>query len=172
MAQLTEKYKFVEKFRALFEHGYWSKLFLGGRNGVATAGMVCVFTPAGVMVAWKVLPTPESPYDVVDFVRWSKVGELVTLSVWNTPCEVWGCHWFGGGPAFSAFMPTLRVGASLNTLARIQNIGPLSRHSLCKFRAKQCFFLRAEVVTSHPKSIVGLGCRSRILGLNVPKPVK
>lgn len=37
--------------------------------------MICMFTPAGVMVAWKVLTTPESPYDIVDFVRCFKVSE-------------------------------------------------------------------------------------------------
>lgn len=36
--------------------------------GLSTTGMVCAFTPSGVMVACKVLPTPESPYDVFDFV--------------------------------------------------------------------------------------------------------
>lgn len=63
------------KFYALFNDGDCSKDFLGGRGGVATAGMVCVFTPAGVMVAWKVLPTAESPYDIVDFIVWGKVGK-------------------------------------------------------------------------------------------------
>lgn len=77
--RLKRKEDYVEKFHLLFEHGDCSKLFLGGRGGVATAGMVCAFTPAGVMVAWKVLPTPESVYDVVDFMRWMKVSKLLAF---------------------------------------------------------------------------------------------
>lgn len=74
-----KKDDYVDKFRALFDDGDCSKVFLGGRGGVATAGMVCVFTPAGVMVAWKVLPTAESSFDVVDFIRWFKVSNLFVL---------------------------------------------------------------------------------------------
>lgn len=80
---LRRKQDFIEKFEALFEYGDCSKVFHGGRGGVATASVVCVFTPAGVMVAWKVLPTPESVYDVVDFVRWLKVGEALPAAVWS-----------------------------------------------------------------------------------------
>eukprot|EP00903_Cladosiphon_okamuranus_P021995 g20222.t1 len=72
-SSLQRKETFVEKFRALFENGECSKLFHGGRKGVATADMVCFFTPAGVMVGSKVLATHESPSDVVDFVRCMKV---------------------------------------------------------------------------------------------------
>lgn len=81
---------------------------------MATAGMVCMFTPAGVMVGWKQLPTPESVGDIVDFLRCLKVGELLTLVVWEYRAKCGG-HWFGGGPAFSAFMPVLCVAASWNT---------------------------------------------------------
>ncbi|CAB1101680.1 unnamed protein product [Ectocarpus sp. CCAP 1310/34] len=69
---LSRKEDYIAKFRALFHDGDCSKQFLGGRGGVATAGMVCVFTPAGVVVAWKVLPTAESPNNVVDFMRWMR----------------------------------------------------------------------------------------------------
>lgn len=78
-SRISRKEDYIKKFRALFNDGDCSKQFLGGRGGVATAGMVCVFTPAGVMVAWKVLPTAESPNDVVDFMRWMKVGKRLYL---------------------------------------------------------------------------------------------
>lgn len=73
---LKGKEKFVEKFRALFENGDCSKGFHGGRKGMATAGMICMFTPGGIMVGWKQLPTPASVHDVVDFLRRLKVCEL------------------------------------------------------------------------------------------------
>lgn len=76
---MSRKDQYIAKFRALFEDGC-AKLFIGGRGGVATAGMICVFTPAGVMVACRVLPTHESPYDVVDFMTYLKVGSLFCSS--------------------------------------------------------------------------------------------
>eukprot|EP00752_Nemacystus_decipiens_P015187 g13523.t1 len=82
--QRLDDYK--AKFYALFNDGDCSKDFLGGRGGVATAGMVCVFTPAGVMVAWKVLPTAESPYDIVDFMAWQKVHPY--LLSYDAACKV------------------------------------------------------------------------------------
>lgn len=78
-SRITRKDDFTDKFKLLHADGDCSKQFLGGRGGVATAGMICVFTPAGVMVGMKVLSTAESVYDVVDFVRWMKVGILCIL---------------------------------------------------------------------------------------------
>lgn len=67
--------------------------------------MVCVFTPAGVMVAWKVLPTPESVYNVVDFTRWFKVGELITLC---SRVECGDVFLVNGGPRVT-LTPTLLI---------------------------------------------------------------
>lgn len=82
-------------FKELHSEGDCSKLFLGGRGGVSTAGMVCAFTPSGVMVACKVLPTPESPYDVVDFVTWMKVRVVVRLVLGRHRIAVCVCVCFG-----------------------------------------------------------------------------
>lgn len=77
-------------FKELYDAGDCSKLFLGGRGGVSTAGTVCALTPSGVMMARKVLPTPESPNDVVDFVKRMRVSVAVRLAL-ATRCELL-CH--------------------------------------------------------------------------------
>lgn len=81
-------------FKELHNESDCSQLFLGGRGEVSS--MVCAFTPSGVMVACKVLPTPESPSDVVDFVAWMKVSVSVRL-VFASHCHVCAVVYVCGG---------------------------------------------------------------------------
>lgn len=85
-------------FKEIYQEGDCSKIFLGGRGGVSTAGMVSAFTPSRVMVACKVLPSPENPYDVVGFVTLMKVSAVVALFTQETGipsvfCLAWGQFW-------------------------------------------------------------------------------